>query len=291
MQEGVLIKGYGGFYYVKTGEQVWECTLRGRFRKLKQDFMPGDRVGIHILDDKRGVIEEVFPRKNRLLRPCVANVEQVVVVFALKNPDPDFLLLDRILIMIRHEGLIPVICFNKADLVPDTEVNSPVRIYQEAGYRVLVTSILLGTGINEVRDLLQGKISVFAGPSGVGKSSLLNSIQPGLNLKVGLVSSKIGRGRHTTRYVELMELENGGFVADTPGFSVLSLPSVLREDFDGFFPEIRKHALLCRFNSCLHVAEPDCSVKNAVESGEIDLGRYQRYLSLLQEVIQNERRF
>ncbi|ATW24691.1 ribosome small subunit-dependent GTPase A [Candidatus Formimonas warabiya] len=291
MEEGILIKGYGGFYYVKVGEKIRECSLRGKFRRLKQNFLPGDRVSISLLDEGKGVIEQVLPRTSELRRPPVANVEQVGVTFALKNPDPDFLLLDRILIMVRHHHLLPLIFFNKVDLVEEGRSDQLVRIYQKAGYPVIKCSTKTGEGIDEIRLLLKDKISVFTGPSGAGKSSLLNAVQQGLSLKTGHVSSKIGRGKHTTRHVELLELDLGGLVADTPGFSVLDMPPMLREDLDSFFPEIRAHAGVCRFHSCLHHQEPDCAVKEAVSAGEIDPGRYQRYLLFLQEVIENERRY
>lgn len=291
MLEGILIKRYAGFYYVMVGDKIWECSLRGRFRKQKQDFLPGDRVCINVLDEKKGVIEEVMPRVNRLIRPPVANVEQVIVTFAFKNPDLDFLLLDRILVMVSYEKLKPVICFNKADLADQQEIENIVHVYREVGYHVLVTSKYSKVGLDDLRLVLQGKISVFAGPSGAGKSSLLNALQSGLCIKTGDVSSKIGRGRHTTRYVQLMKLDFGGLVADTPGFSALDLPPVSREHFDEYYPEIRRHADVCKFNSCLHNLEPGCSVKDAVLQGKIDSHRYQRYLYLLQKVIDNERRY
>ncbi|MGI6065593.1 MAG: ribosome small subunit-dependent GTPase A [Bacillota bacterium] len=291
MKEGILLKRYGGFYFVKSEGLLWECTLRGKFRKLKQDFFPGDKVLISVLDEKRGVIEGVLPRINRLYRPPVANVEQVLVVFAFSTPDPDFLLLDRMLIMAQYEKISPVVCFTKADTVDMMKVSQTQEIYQNAGYQTVVTSAKTGLGIEEVRSLLKDRISVFAGPSGVGKSSLLNVLQPGLRLKTGDVSEKIGRGRHTTRHVELLELEFAGLVADTPGFSNLELPDITREELQHYFPEIVKQADSCRFNSCLHNSEPDCSVKEALKKKEIDFERYQRYLTLLQEVMEKERRY
>lgn len=291
MLEGILLKGYSGFYYVKVGEKVWECSLRGRFRKSKQKFLPGDKVSITTLDEKRGVIESVLPKTNELLRPPIANVDQVIVAFAVKKPDPNFIFLDRILIMAHHENIFPVICFNKTDLLEKHEVESMVEPYKKAGYQVIITSTKTGGGIEDLRCALKDRISVFAGPSGAGKSSLLNAIEPGMNLQTGEVSSKIGRGKHTTRRVELLYLNFGGLVADTPGFSVLYLPSILREQLQEYFPEIHEKASECRFNSCLHHTEPDCAVKDAVEDGELSVQRYERYLSLLQEVIENERRY
>ncbi|MDD4753378.1 MAG: ribosome small subunit-dependent GTPase A [Desulfitobacteriaceae bacterium] len=291
MKEGILLKRYGGFYFVKSEGLLWECTLRGKFRKLKQDFFPGDKVLVSVLDDHKGVIEGVLPRINLLRRPPVANVEQVLVVFAFFAPDPDFLLLDRLLIMAQHEKVHPVICFTKADTVDQKIISKTIKGYQNAGYQTVVTSSKTGLGIEKVRYLLKNRISVFAGPSGAGKSSLLNALQPGLSLKTGDVSEKIGRGRHTTRHVELLELEFAGLVADTPGFSNLDLPDITREELQHYFPEIVKRADCCRFTSCLHNQEPDCSVKEALVANEIDYERYQRYLILLQEVMGKERRY
>lgn len=291
MQEGILIKGYGGFYYVKVGANLWECSLRGRFRKLKQNILAGDRVLINFLDEKKGVIEEVLPRTSEFNRPSVANVEQVLVTFALKNPDPDFALMDRMLLMTRHQNLPAVIFFNKADLVENSQIDDLRQVYQNVGYQVVKCSTKTGLGLEEVRAVLKDKVSVFTGPSGAGKSSLLNAVQHGLRLKTGEVSSKIGRGKHTTRHVELLALDFGGLVADTPGFSVLEIPAISREELDLFFPEIGEYSADCRFNSCLHHREPDCAVKEAVAQGRIDSGRYQRYLLFLHEVIENERRY
>ncbi|HHT62787.1 MAG: ribosome small subunit-dependent GTPase A [Bacillota bacterium] len=291
MQEGILIKGYGGFYYVKIGKKLWECSLRGKFRRLKQSIIIGDRVLVRVLDENKGVIEEILPRTNELNRPAIANVEQVLITFALKNPDPDFLLLDRMLLMARQKDLPAVIFFNKADLAGEETVSDIVNIYEKAGYPVIPCSVKTGLGLDRVRFILKDKISVFTGPSGAGKSSILNAIQQGLSLKTGEVSQKIGRGRHTTRHVELLELDFGGLVADTPGFSVLEMPPVPREELDSFFPEMEEYAFQCRFSSCLHDREPDCAVKEAVKQGLIDPGRHQRYLIFLKEVIENERRY
>lgn len=291
MKEGILLKRYGGFYFVKSEGLLWECTLRGKFRNLKQDFFPGDKVLINTFNDHKGVIEGVLPRINLLRRPPVANVEQVLVVFAFFAPDPDFLLLDRLLIMAHHEKVHPVICFTKADTVDQNTISETIKGYQKAGYQTVVTSSKNGLGIKEVRFLLKNRISVFAGPSGAGKSSLLNALQPGLRLKTGDVSEKIGRGRHTTRHVELLELEFAGLVADTPGFSSLDLPDITKEELQNYYPEISKNAGCCRFISCLHNLEPDCSVKEALVANEIDYERYRRYLILLQEVMEKERRY
>ncbi len=291
MSEGIILKGYSGFYYVQAGEKLWECSLRGRFRLHAQDFLPGDRVKISPLKGHKGVIEEVLPRTNALVRPPVANVEQVIVVFALVTPQPDRNLLDRILIQAEAAGVNPVVCFNKADLALPPETDAAVELYRSIGYEVILVSAKSGQGVEELRRVLEGKTSVFAGPSGVGKSSLLNAVHPGLQLKTGEVSAKLRRGRHTTRHVELIPLDGGGLVADTPGFSSLDLPPMQREELSRFFPEFLEHAPQCKFSTCLHRLEPQCAVKAAVELGRIDSKRYADYLAFLTEVIEQERRY
>lgn len=291
MREGIIVRAYAGFYYVKVDQSIWECKVRGRLRLNQEKILPGDRVEINETAPGKGVVERVLPRIRELLRPAVANVQQVVIVMSLTQPEPNLGLLDRLLVLSETERLEPLIVLNKADLVTESVTGDLVGIYRRAGYPVVATSACKGTGINELRGYLQDQISILAGPSGVGKSSLLNAIQPGLALRTGLVSQKIGRGRHTTRYVELMPLEAGGLVADSPGFSVLSLPSLKREELSSYFREMDELIGTCRFNSCLHRSEPDCAVKQALEQGRIDDRRYQSYLTLLQEVITNEQRY
>lgn len=292
--EGVILKGYSGFYYVWDGLREWECSLRGRFRLNKQSFLPGDRVTITVIDEskEKAVIEKVHPRQTELIRPPVANVEQVIIIMAVVNPEPDLWLLDRLLLIAGVNKVQPVICFNKIDLLPEDEWGRIVNPYRDTGFPLVLTSGKKGWGLEELRSQLQGKISVFAGPSGVGKSSLLNALEPGLTLKTGEISEKLARGRHTTRHVELMKLKNGGFLADTPGFSSIYLPKDLkREQLTEFYPDFLTGHERCRFNTCLHRDEPHCAVREAVENKILDAGRYQRYLVVLDEVIAQERRF
>ncbi len=288
--DGIIVKAYGGFYFVKAGTSLWQCTLRGVFRHRNIVPLVGDRVAISIDARDQAVVEEVYPRRNSLIRPPVANVDRSVIVFAVRDPAPTLTLLDRFLIQSGTEEVMPVICFNKIDL---EEGRSPdfARVYTEAGYNVLLTSARAGTGIKELRRILSGGIAVFAGPSGAGKSSLLNAVQPGLSLKTGEVGHKLKRGRHTTRHVELLLMDGGGLVADTPGFSTLFLPEMKREELVYFFPEMEKYNNGCRFRGCLHKAEPDCAVKKAVAQKEIDLGRYERYVDMLNEIIVRERSY
>lgn len=290
--KGIIIKGYSGFYYVWDGQVEWECSLRGRFRITKQSFLPGDRVAITALDPvkRKAVIEEVEPRKNELVRPPVSNVDQVIIVLAVVNPEPDYWLLDRLLIMAQASSVQPVICFNKIDLL-DPSATNPVEYYRRTGFPILTTSTKTGMGLLEFRNMLASRISVLAGPSGVGKSSLLNKVE-GLSLKTGEISEKTARGKHTTRHVELMRLSSGGLLADTPGFSQSYLPKDLqREDLIKYYPDFLEFHQDCRYNTCLHREEPECAVRAAVETGDLPQVRYQRYLNILDEVITEERRF
>ncbi|KLU61031.1 putative ribosome biogenesis GTPase RsgA [Peptococcaceae bacterium CEB3] len=290
MIEGVLLKGYGGFYYVRAEDRVWECSLRGRFRVRDQDFFPGDRVAI--LPGRKGAtIEKVEPRRNVLVRPSVANVDQALLVFAMTSPRPDLNLLDRLLIQVSGAGIKPFLILTKFDLwTPAREEEAVWQGYERLGYLLARISNKTGEGLEKVRPVLRGRISVLAGPSGAGKSSLTNLLVPGMELKTGDVSRKLKRGRHTTRHVELFECE-GGLVADTPGFSSLDLPAMKREELVDFFPEMDPYRGLCRFKSCLHDQEPECAVKRAVARGEILPQRYEHYRQFLQEVIAAERRY
>lgn len=292
--EGVIIKGYNGFYYVWDGNKEWECSLRGKFRKKNQTFLPGDRVRFTILDEQgnKAVIESVMTRQTEMIRPSIANIQQVVIVIAVTDPQPDLWLLDRLLIMAQFQGLTPIICFNKADLLPDDEIKRLETAYTATRTPVFITSGKQGGGLAGLKEILKDKISVLAGPSGVGKSSLLNAIEKELCLKTGEISEKLARGKHVTRHVELIRLAAGGFLADTPGFSQIFLPKELkREDLIGFYPEMEEYRLLCKFNTCLHRDEPFCAVREALGKGLIDEGRYERYRVLLEEVIREERRF
>ncbi len=292
---GIIMKGYSGFYYVlDEQQQVWECSLRGKFRLKKQTFLPGDKVSCTKIDEyaKKGVIEEVLPRRSQLDRPLVANVDQVVIVMALAHPVPDFRLLDRMLIMARKHQVSPVLCLNKADLVEPGQASTCQKSYEKTGYPVLLTSTVKNWGLEKLKELMKDKITVFAGPSGVGKSSLLNSLQAGLTLVTGEISAKISRGKHTTRHVQLMVFSVGGLLVDTPGFSKLSLPQELkREELISYYPDFLEFHHLCRFKTCLHREEPECRVREAVEKGLLDEGRYRRYLEIIAEVVAEERRY
>lgn len=295
MLEGVLLKGYSGFYYVYAEDRVWECSLRGRFRIKDQDFLPGDRVQILPVGDNKAAIEGVKPRQNALIRPAIANVDQALLVFAMTSPKPDLNLLDRLLIQVTDEDIEPIIVFTKLDKFQEDAAENGAEftiadVYRKIGYTVFEVSNETGQGIADVKARLAEKISVLAGPSGAGKSSFFNALSLGKKLRTGKISMKSKRGRHTTRHVELMVCA-GGLVADTPGFSSLLLPAMKRAELAGFFPEFARYQGQCRFNSCLHDKEPDCAIKQALEDGEISPVRYERYRIFLQEVIEAERRY
>ncbi|MDK2821085.1 MAG: ribosome biosis GTPase / thiamine phosphate phosphatase [Clostridia bacterium] len=288
--EGILLRRYGGFYYVESNGQVWVCRLRGRFRREQYEFLPGDRVEMMPVSSNEGVIEALKPRKTRMERPAVANIEQVFVVFSLSEPPPDLELLDRLLFLSNVANIKPIIVWNKADTAKEEYLYLP-KIYKKTGYFTVETSTYNGKGIEELKGLMLGKISAFAGPSGVGKSSILNKIEPGLNLKTGTISKKGRRGRHTTRHSELIRLTGGGYIADTPGFSRLDLPLIPRREVAECFPEMKPYISQCKFNSCLHKDEPGCEVVKAVEEGKIFKQRYKHYLIFLDEVIAKEREY
>jgi len=282
----IIVRGIGGFYDVLTPDsQLIRCQLRGKLRLSHDKVLVGDWVQLSILECGTGVIEGVLPRKNQLVRPAIANIDQAVVVLAFSDPKPDWLFLDRLLTVIEASRLQTVICINKRDLLehPD-RFREMIGVYESIGYPVVVTSTVDNQGIDELRLLLKDKVSTFAGPSGVGKSSLLNRIESGLDLPVGSISRKLKRGRHTTRQVELVRLSGGGLVADTPGFSQLSLSGVGKESLQSLFPEMKTAASLCRFGGCLHRSEPDCEVRKLADSGRIAPSRYQNYLTLLAEI-------
>lgn len=291
MVNGRVIESVGGFHTVvfDDGAAV-VCRARGR---LKRDgaILVGDRVAVGTAGGDR-VIERVEARTSELIRPPIANVDLAVVVMAFARPEPSWELLDRILVSVAKAGLDAVVVMNKRDLAGRSEEEAAFRPYRLAGYPVVATSVKEGAGLDRLREVLSGRISVFAGPSGVGKSSLLNELIPGAQLETGDVSEKARRGRHTTRRVGLLALPGGGWVADAPGFSTLDLGLMEPRMLGGCFPEIDSRAAACRFTGCLHRSEPDCAVKEAKEAGKIDPGRYERYLRFLAEVEQAyERRY
>lgn len=251
----------------------------------------GDRVKVSLLDSKEGVVEEVFPRENQLARPPIVNVQLALFLFSLKDPPANLMLLDRLLVLAEKANLKSVVCFNKVDLVKREEALPLVKDYQRMGYRVFLTSALKEEGIDEIRQCLKGKTSVVAGPSGSGKSALLNRVEKGLKLKEGSISNKTRRGKQTTRHVELISLSFGGLVADTPGFSQVDLMDIEKEELSLYFPEMARERGKCKFSGCLHEHEPSCGVKEGVERGDITPSRYQHYLTFLKEIKEREGRY
>lgn len=275
MLEGRIIKGIGGFYYVKTTDGIYECKARGRFRHDGVMPMVGDKVTIS-LKNGMGSIESIETRSSMLTRPPVANINQLVVVVSVLEPEPNPDVIDYFLLMGEIVNIQTVLCINKTDLSADGAIILK-SIYEKAGYRIICTSAVSGEGIDKIRELLCGRVTAFAGNSGVGKSSLLNAVGMDVVLKTGEVSDKIKRGRHTTRHVELLELSFGGYVLDTPGFSSLELPDIKAEELELYFREFQKHLGTCRFRGCAHINEPGCTVRAAVEAGEISQQRYESY--------------
>ncbi|MEN6349005.1 MAG: ribosome small subunit-dependent GTPase A [Syntrophomonas sp.] len=285
--EGLVLKKFSGFYYVQDGEQnIFECKLRG---KIKIPVLSGDRVAFTPLEQGRGILEEIRPRDSEMYRPRIANVNTVLIVMACSRPEPSLQLLDRLLFFAFYNHLTPYILLNKCDLNAEHNTILIQDYYPSAGFNVIKTSATAETGLAELKQVIKGKIAVFAGPSGTGKSSLLNALSRSLQLKTQEVSNKIGRGRHTTRHVELYPLNTGGWVADTPGFSVLDMPSLKSPELAGFFPDFTSHAGKCRFRNCLHYKETDCEIKRMVADGTIAEFRYRNYISMLEELIANER--
>ncbi len=287
MNQGVIVKGIAGFYYVKieTGEVI-ECKARGKFRKSKLTPLVGDKVSINMIDELHGSIEEIHERKSLLIRPNVANVDQAVVVFALKNPDLNYTFLNKVLMAIEHYEIDSLICLNKADL-DEGEFENAKAIYEKIGYEVLKINALTGEGLSELKERLKGKISVFAGPSGVGKSTISNSVQENVVMETGGLSKKISRGKHTTRHAQLIEISKDTYIVDTPGFSSIDLSFIKPSDLQYVFKEFKLGN--CKFTSCMHNKEIGCAVKEDVENGVIPRERYEAYINILQELETNKR--
>ena len=253
--QGKIIKGIAGFYYVHVAESgIYECKAKGSFRNQKVKPLVGDDVRLEVLneEEKKGNIEEILPRKNQLIRPAVANVDQALVIFSAAKPRPNFNLLDRFLILMEYQQVPVVVCFNKQDLAAEEELAVLEQTYRSAGYEVRFTSAAREEGLGEIRALLKGKTSTVAGPSGVGKSSLINLLVPEAEMETGNISRKIERGKHTTRHSELFALEEGGFIFDTPGFSSIYLPDMEKEELGTYFPEFARYEPKCRFQGCAH---------------------------------------
>jgi len=284
---GKIIKGIAGFYYVHVpGRGIYECRAKGIFRKEQIKPLVGDDVEIDLLDEaeKTGNVRALLPRASQLVRPAVANVDQALVIFAITHPQPNFNLLDRFLVMMRQQGLPCIICLNKLDLDQEGKNRTYADIYSACGYLVLTVSTTRKQGIECLRERLKGRTTTVAGPSGVGKSSLVNCLQSGTVMETGEISAKIERGRHTTRHSELIALGEDTYILDTPGFSSLGLFNLEKEQLAAYYPEFRDYEASCRFGGCSHTAEPGCAVKQALEQGRISRLRYENYCQLFEEL-------
>lgn len=282
MPHGLIIKALSGFYYVKDGEETICCRARGIFRKRETSPLVGDMVEYELSGSDSGTITEILPRRNSFVRPACANIDFMVIIAAAVNPITDPFLIDRMTVVAENVGCHPIICINKCDLNRGDEL---FGIYAETGYAVIRTSAVTGEGLEQLRQLLNGSICAFSGNSGVGKSSILNALDPGFCLNVGEVSEKLGRGRHTTRHVELFRLGDT-YIADTPGFASFDLEHfepLRKERLQYLFPEFAPFIGLCRFDDCAHMSEPDCAVSDAVSVGIISGSRYESYKRLYEQ--------
>jgi ribosome biogenesis GTPase len=290
--QGKILKGISGFYYVHVvGSGIYECRAKGIFRKEGIKPLVGDAVEIEVLDEaeKKGNLTSILPRKNTLIRPAVANVDMALIVFAAATPDPNFNLLDRFLVLMKRQQLPVCICLNKSDLITEELQRQYRRDYSGCGCQVEFISVKEDIGIDRLFMHLQGKTSTIAGPSGVGKSSLINRLAPEARMETGAVSEKIGRGKQTTRHTQLIHIEGDTYIMDTPGFSSLYLPKMPKEELAACYPEFDDYEADCRFLGCSHISEPDCGVKQALADGKIPQLRYENYVQLYGELKEQEK--
>lgn len=290
------MKALSGFYYVRpddTPDVIIQCRARGVFKKKGIHPLVGDRCLYETEETGEGTVTEILPRRTELIRPAVANVDTAVLVFSVSNPDLSLHLLDKFLVHTEHAGLNNIICLSKADLAGKAKdaVDQAVKLYSEIGYPVLLTSSVTEEGLQPLLEMLADKLSVVAGQSGVGKSTMLNVLAPAARLETGEVSMRLGRGKHTTRHVELISLPNRGVVADTPGFSSLDFSNMEPEDLAACFIEFAAYAESCRFRGCLHRNEPSCAVRDATEDGRIAATRYEHYGLFFDEMKERKRRY
>jgi ribosome biogenesis GTPase / thiamine phosphate phosphatase len=291
MEQGRIVKAISGFFYVQSISGIISCKGRGILKKKEQIPLVGDQVLFTITDRAamEGMLEEVLPRFNELIRPPAANVDQLLIVFSYTHPAPNYVLLDRILMMAESQHLPALICFNKVDLAEQQTDRSLKKAYETMGYAVIETSAKSGDGLSVLKQALRHRTTALAGTSGVGKSTLINSMFPHFSLETGRLSQKIQRGRHTTRHSELHQIDETTWIMDTPGFSTLSVDYLDETEVRDCFRDFEALQTTCRFHSCLHLEEPGCSVKNAVKEGGIHPNRYQNYVTIIKEIRKNRR--
>ncbi len=286
--KGKIIKSIAGFYEVHTGSDIYRCRARGVFRALGVKPLVGDDVEIEVTDTvsvpMEGNVTRLLPRKNELVRPNVANVDQALLIFAITHPAPSYNMLDRFLITMNQRGLPAILCFNKQDLATEEEIRELRQTYESCGCKVLFVSVLSPETLGELRQILEGKTTVLTGPSGVGKSTLINTVIPGARMQTGELSRKISRGKNTTRHVELLAAGGDTYLVDTPGFTSLYLMDMEAEELRHYYPEFEKHEGKCRFGGCVHRKEPGCAVREALEAGKISRIRYENYCELYEEI-------
>lgn len=285
--KGKIIKGIGGFYYIKTDEGIIECKARGKFRHKSLKPMVGDNVEI-LIENGKGTIEKIDDRTSELIRPTVANVTQAFVVFAIKNPDLNFDLLNRFLVLCESNNIKAIVALNKVDLVNEEERKELKEKINAIGYEVLFINAKKGIGVDSLKERLEGNVTVLCGPSGAGKSTLINTLTDRLHMETGEVSEKIGRGKHTTRHSELIDVFNG-YIVDTPGFSTLDVTFIDKDDLRYYFPDFEEYNNECKYRGCLHHKEPGCAVKEAVEEGKINKYRYEFYIRTLEEILKGRK--
>lgn len=290
--KGKIMKGIAGFYYVGVVESgIYECKAKGIFRKEKIKPLVGDDVEIEVLneEEKLGNIVKILPRRSELIRPAVANIDQALVIFAAREPKPNLSLLDRFLVIMEKQDVPVIICFNKQDLCEEEELKYLKQIYENCGYPVVLASAKEAEGIEEIKKLLRGKTTTVAGPSGVGKSSLTNLLQNEVQMETGEISKKLGRGRHTTRHSQIIQIEKDTWIYDTPGFTSFYVEEIEKEELRFYFREFSEYEGTCRFQGCTHTHEPGCMVKSALEEGKISKERYENYLELYEELKEKRR--
>lgn len=293
MAQGQIRKALSGFYYVEQNGKLIQCRGRGIFRNRGESPLVGDMVDFTKDSESDGSVDKIYPRKNELVRPPIANVDQAILVFSVKEPNFNTILLDRFLVVLESFFVKPIICLTKMDLLSDAEmaeIQPFIEDYKAIGYELLTTFKDDSTLVERLQPMLEGKTSVLAGQSGVGKSTLLNTLIPELDLKTGIISKSLGRGKHTTRHVELIEV-CGGLLADTPGFSSFDFDTIEKEELTACLPEFQRISEDCKFRGCLHIKEPKCAVKAAAETGEIRPYRYEHYEQFLQEIMDRKPRY